>query len=136
LSLLLLEFVSEYREFWFLKASDLLWLFKTLQFLVTKSIPTGAQYVTLHIKIRWRKANICRRVSGNWFFPCIFAQLAEAGKKHSKVVHLLEKSVINMIWLLLPAFDWPIIMIGPRGSLLLVVPTYLFYGWGCKKVNN
>jgi hypothetical protein len=27
----------------------------------------------------------------------IFAQSAEAGKKHSKAVHLLEKSVINMI---------------------------------------
>jgi hypothetical protein len=64
----------------------------------------------------------------------MFSQVAEAGKRHRKVVHLLEKSVINMIWLLLPGFDWPIIMIGPSG-LLLVVPTYLrllfqFYGWG------
>jgi hypothetical protein len=39
-------------------------------------------------------------------------------------VHLLEKSVINMIWLLIPGFDWPNIMIGP-GGLLLVVPTHL-----------
>jgi hypothetical protein len=57
-----------------------------------------------------------------------------------KVVHLLENSVINMVWLLHPIFDWPIIMIGASG-LLLVVPTYLqspfqFYGWGWKKVNN
>jgi hypothetical protein len=36
-------------------------------------------------------------------------------------VHLLEKSVINMIWLLSFVFDWPIIMIDP-GGLLLVVP--------------
>jgi hypothetical protein len=34
-----------------------------------------------------------------------------------------------LIWLLIPIFDWPIIMIGP-GGLLLVVTTYLhFYGW-------
>jgi hypothetical protein len=114
-----------------------LWMFKTLKFLVTKIIPTGAQYVTLHIKIGWRNANICWCVSGKWFFCCIFAQFAEAGKKRSKAVHLLEKSVINMIWLLLPVFDWSIIMISPRG-VLLVVPTYLqssfrFHGWGCKK---
>jgi hypothetical protein len=65
---------------------------------------------------------------------------AEAGKKRSKVVHLLEKSVINMIWLLVLVFDWPIIIVGP-GGLLLVIPTYMqylfqFYGWGCSKVNN
>ncbi len=42
----------------------------------------------------------------------------------------------------LPIFDWPIIMIG-RGGLLLVVPTYLalqsrfsFMGGVAKKVNN
>jgi hypothetical protein len=65
---------------------------------------------------------------------------AEARKKRSKVVHLLETSVKNMIGLLVPVFDWPIVIIGP-GGLLLVVPTYLqcpfqFYGWGCSKVNN
>jgi len=32
-----------------------------------------------------------------------------------------EKSVINMIELVLSVFDWPVIMIGPCG-LLLVVP--------------
>jgi hypothetical protein len=67
----------------------------------------------------------------------MFPEFVEAGKKHRKAVHLLEKSVINMIWLLVSGFDWPIRMIGPSG-LLLVVPTYLqllfqFYGWGCKK---
>jgi hypothetical protein len=55
-------------------------------------------------------------------------------------VHLLQRSVINMTCLLLPIFDWPNIMIGPAG-LLLVVPTYLqsqfqLYRWGWKKVNN
>jgi hypothetical protein len=51
-----------------------------------------------------------------------------------------QKSVIDMIWLLLSVSDRPIIMIGP-GGLLLVVP-HLFavpvsvYGRGCKKANN
>jgi hypothetical protein len=69
------------------------------------------------------------------FFSCIFALFAEAGKKHHKAVHLLEKSVINTIGLLLPVFDWPIIMflIGP-GGLLLVVPTHFqFNGLGGNK---
>jgi hypothetical protein len=50
-------------------------------------------------------------------------------------VHLLEKSVLNMIWLLPPVFDWPILMIGP-GGLLLVVPTIFNPCFGCKKLNN
>jgi hypothetical protein len=62
-----------------------------------KSIPTGAQYETLKIKVGWRKVNICCFGSGKWFFSCIFVRFAEAGKKRSKAVHLLEKSVINMI---------------------------------------
>jgi hypothetical protein len=52
-----------------------------------------------------------------------------------------DVSVINMIGLLLPIFDWLIIMIGPRGLLLVVshlfaVPISVLYGWGCKNVNN
>jgi hypothetical protein len=104
---------------------------------IPKSIPTGAQYVTLHIKIKRRKMKIYRFNSGKWFCSCICAPFAEAGKRRSKVVHLLEKSVINMIRQLLPVFDWPNIVIGP-GGFLLVVPIYLqsqfqFYWWGCKK---
>jgi len=41
-----------------------------------------------------------------------------------EAMHLIEKSVINMIWLLLPVFDGSIITIGP-GGLLLVFPTHL-----------
>jgi hypothetical protein len=65
-------------------------MFKTLKFLVTKSISTGVQYV----KLDEEKPTY---VSGKWFFSCMFAQFAEAGKNRSKAVHLLEKSVINMI---------------------------------------
>jgi hypothetical protein len=32
-------------------------------------------------------------------------------------MHLLEKSVINMTQLMIPVFDWLIIMIGPGGLL-------------------
>jgi hypothetical protein len=65
------------------------------------------------MKTRWRKVNICRLCSGKQFFNCIFAIFAEAGKRHSKHMHLLENSVINMISLLLHVFDWRIIMIRP-----------------------
>jgi hypothetical protein len=44
----------------------------------------------------------------------------EAGKGHSKGVHLLEKSMIDTIWSLLVVSDWPITMIGPSGLLLVV----------------
>ncbi len=55
-------------------------------------------------------------------------------------MHLLEKSVINKIWLQLPVvFDGPIIMIRPGGLLLVVPTTYLqsklfqAYGLGIAK---
>jgi hypothetical protein len=44
-----------------------------------------------------------------------------AAKRSSSTLHQLEKSVINMILLLLSVSDRSIIMIGP-GGLLLVVP--------------
>jgi hypothetical protein len=49
--------------------------------------------VTLHIKIARRKVKTCRFGSAKWFWPSVFAQFAEAGKMHIKVVHLPEKSV-------------------------------------------
>jgi hypothetical protein len=57
----------------------------------------------------------------------MYGQFADTGKRRSKAVHLLEKTVINVICLLLlllPVFDSPNIMIGP-GGFLLVVHTYL-----------
>jgi hypothetical protein len=72
-----------------------------------------------------RKLNIYPHAAQeNGFFSCIFAQFAEAGKKRCTALHLLEKSVINIIRLLIPVFYWRIIMIGLSG-LLLEVPTYL-----------
>jgi hypothetical protein len=46
-----------------------------------------------------------------------------------------EMSVINMIWLLLPVCDWPIMMIGP-GCLLLEVPVMVVWVGLEKKVDN
>jgi len=104
-----------------------------------KSIPSSAQYVTLHLEIEWRKVKICQFGSAKSFWPNIFAQFAEVGKRHSKAVHMPEKSVINMIWLLLLVSNWPIIMIGPGGLLLMVshlfaVPILVLRV--AKKVNN
>jgi hypothetical protein len=70
-----------------------------------------------------------------WFFSYIFGQFAEAGNKRSKTVHLLHKCVINMIRLLIPVFDWLIIMIGP-GGLLLVVPTSLRFSFMGGAIKN
>jgi hypothetical protein len=70
------------------------------------------------------------------YFSYICGPFAEAGERCS-FGHLVEKSVINMIWLLLPVLDSSNIMFGP-GGLLLVVPTHLqypfqFYGGGVAK---
>jgi hypothetical protein len=52
----------------------------------------------------------------------------------TKAEHLPEKSVINMIWLLFPVSDWPIIWIA-RGGFLWIVSyplksQFQFYGPG------
>ncbi len=58
-------------------------------------------------------------------FSCIFSEFAWGWlKAQQQTCALLEKSVLNMIWPMLPIFDWPIIMIGP-GGLLLVVRSYM-----------
>jgi len=53
--------------------------------------------VTLQIKIGWRKVKTCRFGSAKWFWPDIFAQFAEAGKRHNKAEHLPAERVRNMI---------------------------------------
>jgi hypothetical protein len=63
-------------------------------------------------------------------------------KRHNEVVYLPQKSVINMIWLLLPVSDWPIIMIDPGGLLLVVSDLFavsvfsLISGFAKKYLNN
>jgi hypothetical protein len=105
----------------------------------TYRIPSGAQYVTLHIKIRWKKSqNI-----PVWLSKMVLARHFATGSLLRKLVD--RKSVVIItIWLLLPVFDWSIIMIG-RGGLLLPSnswwspTTYLqsqfsFSGvWSCRK---
>jgi hypothetical protein len=84
--------------------------------------------------------------------------LAEASKSRSKPVHLLEKSVINRTWLLLPGFHWlksvmNIILTAPpcfwlakhndwsrwssiTSSHLFAVLVSVLLGGGCEKVKN
>jgi len=129
------------QEIWAVTIVSLLLLFSVTGEAALWASPTCAHYGTLNIKIRGKKLKMCRFISGKWFWSCICAQLVEARKRPSKAVHQLEKSVINMIWLLLPVFDGSNIMIGPGGLLLVSSYAYLrsrfhFYGWGCKKVNN
>jgi hypothetical protein len=49
-----------------------------------KSNSTVAQYVSLQIKLGWRTVETCWFGSAKWFWPSIFAQFAEAGKRHIK----------------------------------------------------
>jgi hypothetical protein len=49
-----------------------------------KSNSSGAQYVTLQIKIGWREVKTCQFGLAKWFWPNIFAQFPEAGKSHNK----------------------------------------------------
>jgi hypothetical protein len=74
----------------------------------------------------------CQFNPRQWLCTCKCTHFAEAAKSRRKPVQLLEKSVINIIRLVSPVFDWPNIMIG-GGGLLLVAYTYLqsqfqFYG--------
>jgi hypothetical protein len=66
--------------------------------------------VALQKKIGLWKVKTCWFVSVKWFWPSIFAQDAEAGKRHSKT--------------LTPAVDWLDSLIGSGG--LLVVVSHLF----------
>jgi len=115
---------------------------------ISKSISTGAQYVTPDSKIYCEKVKMCRFSSGNRFFlhqirekvkMCRFSsgnrffftkfvQLAMAGTRRNTVVHPPKQSVINWTWQRLSISDWSIIMIGPDG-LLLVVPIYSSYSF-------
>ncbi len=126
-----------------------------------RATPTSAEYATLHSKIRWRKVKTRSFSSGKWFYcSCTGALtlLAEASKSRSKPVHLLEKSVINRTWLLLPGFHWlksvmNIILTAPpcfwlakhndwsrwssiTSSHLFAVLVSVLLGGGCEKVKN
>jgi hypothetical protein len=70
-----------------------------------------------------KSQNIRVWLKKKWFWRSIFAQKAKLGKMCITAVNLLENVIINMIWLLLPVSDWPVLMICP-GGLLLVVPPH------------
>ncbi len=86
---------------------------------------------------KWKHAIL---VQQNGFGPAFLHWLLRLVKGTVKRNTCPEKSVINMIWLLLPVSDWPIITIAPDGLLLVVSHLFaapvLVYGWGWKKVNN
>jgi hypothetical protein len=54
----------------------------------------------------------------NGFDPAFLHSLLRLVKGSAQ--QLPEKSVINMLWLLIPVSDWPFIMIGPGGLVLVV----------------
>jgi hypothetical protein len=59
-------------------------------------------WVELHLcilKIEGRKVKNIDLAQENGFALCIFAKFVEVGKRCNKIMHMLEKSVINMIFL-------------------------------------
>ncbi len=101
----------------------LVWKFTKVPKTSTKSIiPISAQHVTLHIQIRWRKLTYAALAQENGFSPFYLVNFVSLVTSSAKLCSC-QKSIINIIWLLIFVFDWPIITIGPVG-LLLVVPTF------------
>jgi hypothetical protein len=92
-----------------------------LTILEAMSLSRSAQCVMLHSKIGWTKLkNVLV-----WLKKTVLAQhnCTVCGRvwRLVKGTATTKNSVIYMIWLLVTVSDWPIIMIGP-GGLLLVVP--------------
>jgi hypothetical protein len=76
-----------------------------------------------HTEHRWTCSNYARlaqhycTLSGGWW------------KAHQRCP-FGEKSVINLIWLLITVSDWPITMIGPGGLLLVLPPPICCLSFG------
>jgi hypothetical protein len=62
----------------------------------------------------------CQFGSRKWFWLSIIEQFAGGWYKAQQSCAPTEKSVINTISLLMGISDWPIIMIGPSGLLLVL----------------
>jgi hypothetical protein len=96
----------------------------------------GVEYVTLQVKIGWRKIKVCGGLGlAKWFWPSIFAQFAQASKMDNKVTCApAREDVINS-----NLTNWSIIMVGPCGLLVVVshlfgVPTLVL--WVCFQKSN
>jgi hypothetical protein len=62
---------------------------KSLSFMHGNSISSGARYVILHSKIRWRKSKECWFGSGKWFQLYIIGRVAAASnRRSSSALHL------------------------------------------------
>jgi hypothetical protein len=103
---------------------------------LTKSNSIGTQYVTLQMKIRWRKVKTCRFVSAKWFcaqqFPTVWWGPLKAQQRLTLAREECNKDCCccRMIW--------PIIMIGPGGFAIgslppICNPSFSFDGWVRKK---
>ncbi len=80
------------------------------------------------VKLDEEKSKTCGRV---WLKNVVLAlsawsRFAVIAERRSNGVPPIEKSVINMIWLLLSISDWPIVKIGPSGLQLAVSASHLF----------
>jgi len=88
------------------------------------------------LKLDEEKSNHAGLAQQNAFGPAFLHSLTRLIKCTAKLLAPTRKEWMNMIWLLLPVSDWPIIMIGL--DVLLLVVSHLFavpvlvYGCGWK----
>ncbi len=80
--------------------------------------------MTLQIQIGEEKSKHVILAQQNGFDPVFLQSLLRLSKGAPKLCTLPEKSVIIMIFMLLPVYEWLIIMISPSG--LLVVASHVF----------
>jgi hypothetical protein len=106
---------------------------------MSESISSSAQHVTLQIKLYEEKSKHASLAQQNGLGPAFLHSLLRLVKCRAKP-NTCQRRVINMIRLLLPVSDWPIIMIGPGGLLLVVFHLFavrvLVLWVGLEKLNK
>ncbi len=123
-----------YSNLWYLDAAP---FFKVWE--GCYSISSGGQYVTLHIKIGWKKVKTCwfrlgKMVVAQHFCTVCLLGLVKGTAKLNTCQK--EKRVITRKWLLLPVSVCPIVRIGLRWFAISSLPPICSYVWGWKKIVN
>jgi hypothetical protein len=98
---------------------------------LTKSNSIGAQYVTLQMKIRWRKVKICRFVPAKLFCAQQFSTVCWGSSKAQQRLTLAREECNKDCC---RCMIWSIMMIGPGGFAIgslspICNPSFSFDGW-------
>ncbi len=84
------------------------------------------------LQIGWRKVKTCRFSSPTWFcWLSIPAEFAVARERRTNDVHLPAYKSVGNKYDLTSVSDWPIIMIGSGGLLVVLLHVYDVLCWLC-----